>query len=197
MKQGVMQFVLIKPITSIFSVILFEFGLYKEGDFSPSRGYIYLSIINNISISISLYCLVLFYIAFEKKLEPFRPFSKFLCIKFVLFFSFWQSCFLNVMSKMQIFSIRNSKFLQDGLICFEMVFAAIAHNFAFSYTDFTDYSKMQKTIFKNLGRVLDVKDLIDDAEKTFIKKEEKEDVQLVDIRKIENEGLDFDSPLIE
>jgi len=182
MKQGVMQFVIVKPITSILSVILFEFGLYKEGNFSLRKGYIYLSIINNISISISLYCLVLFYIAFEKKLAPFRPFSKFLCIKFVLFFSFWQSCFLNIMRNMHIFSIRDSKFLQDGLICFEMVFAAIAHNFAFSYKDFLDYSKKQNPIIKNLGRVLDVKDLIDDAENTFIKDEANEDVQLIDIR---------------
>ena len=42
-------------------------------------------------------------------------------------------------------------------------------------------------IIKNLGRVLDVKDLIDDAENTFIKDEENEDVQLIDIRnEIEN-----------
>lgn len=182
MKQGVMQFVMIKPITAILSVILFEFGLYKEGNFCMTKGYIYLSIINNISISISLYCLVLFYIAFEKRLAPFRPFSKFLCIKFVLFFSFWQSCFLNIMRKFHIFTIRDAKFLQDGLICFEMVFAAIAHNFAFSYKDFLDYSKRQNPIFKNLGRVLDVKDLIYDAENTFIKNEENEDVQLIDLK---------------
>ena len=62
-----------------------------------------------------------------------------------------------------------------------MVIAAIAHSFAFSYKDFIDYSKLENPIFKNLGRVLDVKDLIDDAETTFIKQHEKDDMQLEDI----------------
>ena len=181
MKQGVMQFILLKPLTSILSVILMEFGLYKEGDFSPKKGYLYISLINNISISISLYCLVLFYVGFERKLSPFRPLSKFLCIKFVLFFSFWQSCFIILLTKLNFFSNRNSKFLQDFLICFEMVIAAIAYSFAFSYKDFIDYSKLENPIFKNLGRVLDVKDLFDDAEHTFIKRHKKDNFQLEDI----------------
>jgi len=181
MKQGVMQFVLLKPLTSILSIILIEFDLYKEGDFSLNKAYIYISFINNISISISLYCLVIFYIGFEKKLLPFRPLSKFLCIKFVLFFSFWQSCLIIILTKFKIFSNRNSNFLQNMLICFEMVIAAIAHSFAFSYKDFIDYSKQENPIFKNLGRVLDVKDLFDDAENTFIKKHKKDNFQLKDI----------------
>ena len=62
-----------------------------------------------------------------------------------------------------------------------MVIAAIAHSFAFSYKDFIDYSKLENPIFRNLGRVLDVGDLIDDAEKTFIKTMEHDDVQLEEI----------------
>jgi len=38
------------------------------------------------------------------------------------------------------------------LICLEMVVAAIAHSFAFSYTDFVDYSRLQDPI-RNLGKV--------------------------------------------
>jgi len=62
-----------------------------------------------------------------------------------------------------------------------MVIASIAHSFAFSYKDFIDYSKLENPIFKNLGRVLDVQDLFDDAEKTFIKMHEKDNFQLEDI----------------
>jgi hypothetical protein len=62
-----------------------------------------------------------------------------------------------------------------------MVIAAIAHSFAFSYKDFIDYSKLENPIFKNLGRVLDVKDLFDDAEDTFIKRHKKDNFQLEDI----------------
>jgi hypothetical protein len=67
------------------------------------------------------------------------------------------------------------------LICLEMVIAAIAHSFAFSYTDFIDYTKVDTPIFQNLGRVLNVKDLIDDAEKTFIKPQVNNDHQMEDV----------------
>lgn len=180
-KQGVLQFVFIKPITSILTVILIYFGIYHEGNFNLNQGYIYISFINNISVSISLYCLVLFYVGFEQKLHPFRPLSKFLCIKFVIFFSFWQSCFLIILTKFEVFHPQTAKFLQDMLICLEMVFAAIAHSFAFSYKDFIDYSKPDPPMLKNLGRVLNVKDIIHDAESTFINSEENSDLQMEEI----------------
>jgi hypothetical protein len=176
-----MQFVLIKPLTAILTVIFMHYGIYTEGDFSLNQSYIYISFINNVSVSISLYCLVLFYVGFEQKLHPFRPLSKFLCIKFVIFFSFWQSCFLVILTKVDIFQHHTAKFLQDVLICLEMVFAAIAHSFAFSYKDFIDYSKLDNPIFRNLGKVLNVKDLLDDAENTFIKARDIDDLQMEEI----------------
>jgi len=116
-----------------------------------------------------MYCLILFYISLEDKLVEFRPLPKFLCVKFVIFFSFWQTCFLVLLIKVGVLSPETSKFLQGMLICFEMVIAAIAHSFAFSYSDFIDYSKNNNPILSNLGKVLNVKDLIVDVENTFMK----------------------------
>jgi hypothetical protein len=164
---------------AIFSLILMSYDLYTEGDLSPTNGYIYIAFVNNISVSISLYCLILFYLGFESKLQPFRPLSKFLCIKFVIFFSFWQFCFLILLTKFDIFTSQTARFIQDMLICIEMVIAAIGHSFAFSYKDFIDYSKLEYPILKNLGKVLNVQDLIDDAERTFITEEENYESQML------------------
>ena len=85
-KQGVLQFVLIKPCTSLLALFLHKYPI------SFSSPTLYLSLLNNLSISLSLYSLILFYLATEERLKPFNPLSKFLCIKAILFFSFWQGC---------------------------------------------------------------------------------------------------------
>ena len=102
-KQGVLQFVLIKPFTAVLALIFEHYGFLHEGHFEWYSGYMYLSAINNTSVSLSLYCLVLFYMATEERLKPFSPFAKFLCIKAILFFSFWQACAFTVLLKMNIF----------------------------------------------------------------------------------------------
>ena len=56
-KQAALQFVFIKPISSVVELMLDYHGV-------PSDKYwIYLSIVNNLSISMALYSLVLFYLA--------------------------------------------------------------------------------------------------------------------------------------
>ncbi len=125
-----LQFVLIKPFTAILAIVFERYGIYNEGHFELKSGYLYLSAINNFSISLSLYCLVLFYLATEERLKPFSPFSKFLCIKAILFFSFWQACAFTVILKVNPSFFGGGRPLanlaQSLIISVEMVFAAIA-----------------------------------------------------------------------
>lgn len=186
MKQGVFQFVIIKPITAVLSLAADHFGIYDDGSFALNRWFIYLSLINNISVTISLTCLVLFYSTTEDRLKPYRPLSKFVCIKAILFFSFWQSCIFVILTKLDVFGTEyeKSKILANKilniLICIEMLWIALMQSFAFSPQDFiTDeiYSKSRcKRFFKkiwfwwNLIRILNVFDVITDAYKTFFTK---------------------------
>ena len=52
-KQGSLQFVLIKPITAIIALILESQHVYNEGQVDMKSGYLYIALINNISVSVS------------------------------------------------------------------------------------------------------------------------------------------------
>lgn len=80
---------LVKPLTSFIEVILHKYNLCNDGSYSLNNGYTWISFVNNISVSFSLYGLVLFYMATEEKLKPFKPFFKFVCVKSIIFFSYW------------------------------------------------------------------------------------------------------------
>jgi hypothetical protein len=51
---------------------------------------VYLTILVNLSIAYAFVVLATFYKTLKHKLAPFHPVGKFLCIKFVIFFAFWQ-----------------------------------------------------------------------------------------------------------
>lgn len=173
-------------MTAVLAIVFERNGVYHEGNFDYRSGYFYLSVINNVSISLSLYCLVLFYMATEERLKPFNPFSKFLCIKAILFFSFWQACLFTILLKLDAFDRNTANIAQNMIICVEMVFAAIAQSFAFSYKSFLDNKKSEGNMLKTIGYVLNVKDVISDAHNTFIKEYNRDldnDTQMDDILK--------------
>ena len=72
------------------TIILHAFGKYHDGDFKPDGGYLYIMLINNVSISLALYGLFLFYFATKSMLKPYNPVLKFFTIKSVIFLTFWQ-----------------------------------------------------------------------------------------------------------
>ncbi len=125
-KQAALQFVIIKPITSITEIILHRNNLLIEGDYSLRNGYLWISLINNISVSLSLYSLVLFYMATEERLKPFKPLMKFLCVKTIIFFSYWQSCLFNILKLMGIFDHKKATKIFNLIICGEIMIAAVA-----------------------------------------------------------------------
>ncbi|KAJ7437459.1 DUF300-domain-containing protein [Mycena galericulata] len=149
LKRGILQYVQVKPILAVATLILKALGKYNEGNLSATSGYLYISIVYNTSICLSLYCLAVFWICVNDDLKPFRPVPKFLCVKGILFFSFWQALFISILVSTGVITHigpytrdedqdKIALALTDTLICIEMPLFAFAHAYAFAYTDFID-----------------------------------------------------------
>lgn len=143
-KHGILQYTVVRPITTFVAYICEVNGVYGESTFETDVAFPYIIFINNCSQFIAMYCLVLFYKANKDELKPMKPIPKFLCIKAVVFFSFFQGVIINFLVYFgfihNIFgseqndnpSLLSSK-LQNFLICIEMFLAALAHHYSFSH----------------------------------------------------------------
>ena len=147
-KFGVLQYVLLKLVSALVVLLLEWKGLYKEGDFSWSSGYLYICILTNLSQCWALYCMIFFYYATKNELAPIRPVGKFLSVKALVFFTWWQSVVLAILYQWgmipeQLVNIEQNyteedaaKGIQDYLICIEMFAAALVHSFVFPHTEY-------------------------------------------------------------
>ena len=66
------EYVYVKPCLALASLILKAVGKYNEGDLRFDSGYLYIAIVYNASICLSLYCLAMFWLSISEDLKPFR-----------------------------------------------------------------------------------------------------------------------------
>ncbi|EDV19140.1 Transmembrane protein 184B [Trichoplax sp. H2] len=180
-KQATLQFCIIKPLMSILSVILYSLGVYHDGNLSPTEAYLYITVVYNISVTLALYGLLLFYMATRELLKPYHPVLKFIIIKSLLLFYFWQGVLLAVLEKTNVIKKSHSisagviaSGYQDFLLCVEIFFLAVALFFAFPYNvyreDYQDEFNQAfrlRTVTTNLGETINPKDIFTDALHNF------------------------------
>jgi len=133
-----LQFVYIRPIISILEIV-------AEITETESYTHIIFAIILNISVTLAVYALMMFYHAFEKELAPHRPLAKFLCIKGVVFFAFWQGIiiqllvYFGIITKDHWHSVEQVEVnIQNLLVCVEMgLIFTYANYYAFNPSEFS------------------------------------------------------------
>mmetsp|Transcript_34113 Transcript_34113/g.72662 ORF Transcript_34113/g.72662 Transcript_34113/m.72662 type:complete len:621 (-) Transcript_34113:163-2025(-) len=134
-----MQFVLLRPLTAIGWLISNQL-VEPSRAMDPTTPQLYITIIANGSIFFAFRGLVRFYHATRSDLEWCNPWPKFLCIKGVVFMTFWQKMVLSLVVNIGMADKFDSQedaneFImqaQNFLICLEMLFSAVAHCFVFS-----------------------------------------------------------------
>ena len=151
-------------------------------------------LINNVSITLALYGLFLFYFATKSMLKPYNPILKFFTIKSVIFLTFWQGVLLALLEKIGVIQefqtslsddpIATNSSLSAGtvaagwqnfIICIEMFFASIALRFAFPHNVYLNATSRSQTgrvvtmqsISNNLKETMNPKDIMNDAIHNF------------------------------
>lgn len=176
-KRGILQYAWLKPILALAAIIMKATGTYQEGYIGLTSGYLWSGIVYNLSVTISLYALGLFWVCMHNDLLPFRPVPKFLCIKLIIFASYWQGFLLSILvwlgaipDNVEGYTSDNlAAAIQDALICCEMPAFAVAHWYAFSFHDYADNTVSAARLpFKYAVRdAFGVIDLIQDSKETF------------------------------
>ncbi|KAF2760496.1 DUF300-domain-containing protein [Pseudovirgaria hyperparasitica] len=176
-KRGILQYTWVKPVLAVAAIILKATGTYKEGYLGVTSGYFWSGLIYNVSITVCLYALALFWVCMSADLQPFRPMPKFLCVKGIIFASYWQGFFLSILvwlnalpNDVQGYTPDNlAASIQDALISFEMPLFAILHWYAFSWHDYADVtiSSARMPIKYALRDAFGPRDLIEDTKGTF------------------------------
>lgn len=136
-----MQFVLVRPLTSLASFVV---DMLDEDTsmptWDPRFPRFWIVMIQNISVFCAFSGLLKFYHACHEDIEWCRPWPKFLCIKGVVFMTFWQGLAISLLANTaedrsggdgQKTPREWSAQVQDMLVCVEMLFFSLAHFFTF------------------------------------------------------------------
>ena len=145
-KHGVLQYVVVKAIASVLTFAFQSMDVYGEGQFQWNVAFPYMAFFLNISVMYALYCLVKLFHAVNDELRSpidWHPLGKFLCVKGVVFFTWWQGVVIFYLQAHGIIADVGSwsgdevaNGLIDYCVCIEMVAFAMAHSYTFTYTEY-------------------------------------------------------------
>ncbi|KIM43917.1 hypothetical protein M413DRAFT_442985 [Hebeloma cylindrosporum] len=157
-KWSVLQYVIIRPAGSIAGIICEALDVLCESDgYSWRYASVWIEGINFVSISIALYGLLVFYGLMHEELKGRRPMAKFLAIKLIVMFTFYQSFVIGalqsrILKATAYWTVDNIK---DGLnallICVEMVFFSALMWWAYTSKE---YSRKEGVPATRIGRPL-------------------------------------------
>lgn len=136
------QFMVLKPLITVIVLILtLKDAMGSLTDVTKGAFWTYLAY--NISITIAFTALLYFYTGLHDFMAGQSPLLKFLCVKAVVFLSFWQGLFIQILAStglLPTFSYwppeQTADSLQAFLICVEMMFVAFAHKYCFGTQDY-------------------------------------------------------------
>nr|BAV58341.1 DUF300-domain-containing protein [Ulva partita]BAV58343.1 DUF300-domain-containing protein [Ulva partita] len=168
-KRLVLQFVILKPLIVLLTLVLYSQGSYHDGRWSFGGWYMYLQIVYNFCYAAALLGLIHFWAGTKDMLKPYKPVWKFVTIKAVVFSTFWQGFLISLLLRNELADGRS---LQTWILCIEMLPAACAMWFAFPATQYIRAARSRQEggfmmAVQNVGRVAIFTDVVTDLHHQF------------------------------
>lgn len=159
-KKLVMQYVYTRPIITLWLALS-----------SSSTVHFILIVAYNISITLALNALLAFWVCLRAELEPYRVVLKFMSVKLIVFFSYWQTLALSLVHAMGWISADSLKVWGDTLLCWETVLFAYVHWRAFPASDYNStfmFGFARLRIDAAIRDAFGINDIILDFRSTFL-----------------------------
>ncbi|KAF7340775.1 hypothetical protein MSAN_02106100 [Mycena sanguinolenta] len=166
-KWSVLQYVIVRPAISIAGIICEKYNVLCDSEgYNPQFASVYLSAVDFVSISIALYGLLVFFGLTKDELVGRRPLAKFLCIKLIVMFTFYQSFVFtllegNVITATKYWTETN---IANGLnalaICIEMVLFALGMWWAYPSSEYTKPGQPHTSIWRPLWDSINFMDFV-------------------------------------
>ncbi|KAJ7127945.1 organic solute transporter Ostalpha-domain-containing protein [Mycena epipterygia] len=166
-KWSVLQYVIVRPAVSVAGIVCQKLGILCDSEgFNPHFASVYLSAVDFVSITIALYGLLVFFGLTKDELAGRRPLAKFLCIKLIVMFTFYQSFVFTtlegrVIKATQYWTETN---IANGLnaltICIEMVFFALGMWWAYAPREYKQPGQPHTSIWRPLWDSINYMDFV-------------------------------------
>jgi hypothetical protein len=122
-KRGTLQFVVLKPLLGLLSMIMVGAGAYDSAAYQT-----FLLTVYNVAYTVALYYLLLFYLATKEACAKHQPVTKFVAVKSVVFFTYYQSIGIRLLPNM---TFEEAQSWGDFILCVEMIMFSLMLGGAF------------------------------------------------------------------
>jgi hypothetical protein len=161
-KQGTLQFVIMKPVFALISLVLMAADHYEDKSYQSL-----LLVVYNISYTLALYSLLLVYMAVRSYISHNKPVQKFVAVKLIVFMTYYQALAVATIPGVEP---ETAAKWNNFILCIEMLFFAIMLAFAFPASEFKGETSVQlhrDRWVKPLKQVISVEDVKSDIKKSF------------------------------
>ena len=123
-KRGTIQFVILKPFMGMLSIIMVWCNTYHSTAYQTILLTVY-----NISYTVALYYLLVFYLATKEAVASFNPVAKFAAVKTIVFATYYQSILIRCAPGM---TTELAERWSDFILCVEMIVFSMLLGCAFT-----------------------------------------------------------------